>query len=295
MISTITSTPVGTEHSVISEGYRLYIWEKCLESEQQESLSGTRAALLVHGGTYSGPTDYDIQVPGKDYSLMDYLARRGFDVFTFAVRGYGRSERPDDPSIVTTDAGVRDTEAVIEHICQLRGVSSVDLLGWSWGGRMTSLYTTHHPERVRHLILFAGGAGSVLSRNRVFPTDPWTVITRENIMARIEQEHVIPDMQEAFIKAALGFDIKSPNIALRIMRGNSEPAPVAPEDITVPTQIIYGALDEGWQPDNVSNFFARLNTPDKALTVFPDSGHFLFLQKPRARFFNAVEQWFSQE
>jgi len=190
---------------------------------------------------------------------------------------------------------VRDNEAVIEYICQLRGVSSVDLFGWSWGGLITSTYATRHPKRVGRLILFAGGAGSVFSGNRVFPTDPWTVITRENIMARIEQEYVIPDAQEAFIKAALEFDIKSPNLAPRLLGSNSGLAPAAPEDITVPTQIIYGALDGGWQPANVSNFFARLNTPDKALTVFPDAGHFMFVQKPRARFFNAIEQWFSQE
>lgn len=69
----------------------------------------------------------------------------------------------------------------------------------------------------------------------------------------------------------------------------------APEDITVPTQIIYGVHDKGWKPENISNFFARLNTPDKALIVLPDSGHFLFLQKPQARFFSAVEQWFAPE
>ena len=44
----------------------------------------------------------------------------------------------------------------------------------------------------------------------------------------------------------------------------------------------------------MADFFARLNTQDKELIVMPDSGHFLFIQKSRVRFFKAVAEFFNQ-
>ncbi|MBI4201515.1 MAG: alpha/beta fold hydrolase [Chloroflexi bacterium] len=275
----------GAEHWVVSNGHRLYLWEK----RQATPDSSAHVTLLVHGSTYSGPNVFDVQVPGKDYSMMDFLARSGHDVFTFAVWGYGRSDRPEDGFAVTTEAALQDIAAVVDAIQRLRGVKAINLLGWSWGGRTTALFTSRHPEAVERLVLYAGGAGNAAG-NRPEPTEPWNIITRENIMARIEQDCVIPDAQEEFIRNAVAIDRKAP-----VRKGTGapgEPPSALPEAIRVPTHIIYGARDGGYQAERVADFFARLATPDKALTVYPDAGHFLFIQKPRLRFFHAVDQFF---
>ena len=44
----------------------------------------------------------------------------------------------------------------------------------------------------------------------------------------------------------------------------------------------------------MAGFFARLKTQDKELMLLPNSGHFLFIQKPRMRFFKAVAEFFNQ-
>ena len=68
-----------------------------------------------------------------------------------------------------------------------------------------------------------------------------------------------------------------------------------PEDILTPTLIIYGSRDPAYDGHRVSDYFARLNTQDKELVVMPDSGHFLFLQKPKNRFFNVVGEFLNQD
>ncbi len=295
MTSTATTTAItGTEHWVSRDGHRLHVWEKFPATDNQEPASAEKVTLLVHGGTYSGQTDYDIQVPGKDYSLMDHLVSQGHDVFTFAVWGYGKSDRPQDGFQVTTESAVQDAAAVIEAICQMRGVGSVNILGWSWGGRISSIYASRHPNRVRRLVLYAGGAGNRSSADEPAPADSWRTITRENIMARIEQDVVIPEAQEAFVAAALAWDVKAPN-GTRLESVEKGTAAVAvPEEISTPTLIIYGARDGAYEAHRVADFFARLNTQDKELMVLPDSGHFLFIQKPRMRFFKAVAEFFNQ-
>ncbi len=295
MTSSVTTLAItGSEHWVSRDGHRLHVWEKGPATSNQEPPSVEKVTLLVHGGTYSGQTDYDIQVPGKDYSLMDHLAGQGHDVFTFAVWGYGKSDRPQDGFQVTTESAVQDAAAVIEAICQMRGIDSVNILGWSWGGRISSIYASRHPNRVRRLLLYAGGAGNRSSADEPPPADSWRTITRENIVARIEQDVVIPEAQEAFVEAALAWDVKAPN-GTRLESVEKGTAAVAvPEEISSPTLIIYGARDGAYEAHRVADFFARLNTQDKELMVLPDSGHFLFIQKPRMRFFKAVAEFFNQ-
>jgi pimeloyl-ACP methyl ester carboxylesterase len=285
MANAVLSEVVGTEHRVMSDGFGIFAWEKRLPDP-----IGERVALLVHGATYSGATDFDVQTAGQDASLMDFLALRGIDVFTMDVRGYGRSEKPEDASSVTTDAATRDIGAVIDYVCETRGVEKVDLLGWSWGGVTTALYTSRRPEKVRRLVMYAGGASQ--GGGRPPATESWVTSTRESIMARIEQDVVATDAQEAFIAAALRWDARSPAAGRALSGPDGKPLRAAPEDISVPTQVIYGAREAGYRPEEVSSFFARLNTSDKALIVVPDAGHFLLIQKMRGRLFDAAAQWF---
>lgn len=290
-MTTATATGIiGTAHWVTSDGLRIHVWEK-----RRPGQAG-RVALLVHGATYGGFTDFDVHVPGKDYSLMDYLAARGWDVFTLDIRGYGRSQKPQDGFSVTTAAALRDITAVADYIrSQRRNAEPLDLFGWSWGGSTTALFASRNPQRVRRLVLFAGGVPGAPTPAAQTPLEPWVVSNRESIVARIEQDAVVPEAQEAFIKAVLDGDARSPN-GIRWERAEGRQRPIAgPAQITTPTLMIYGARDGAYQSEPVSAFFSKLNTPDKALVVVPNAGHFLIIQKPRMRLFRAAEDWFHQE
>ena len=81
----------GVEHWVEHAGLKLYVWEKYLGSP-----AGKPVVILAHGSATAGRESFDLQVPGKpSYSLMDVLAREGFDVFALDTRGFGRSTRPE--------------------------------------------------------------------------------------------------------------------------------------------------------------------------------------------------------
>ena len=56
-----------------------------------------KVVLMVHGGF--SPATLAFDVPYRDYSWMERLAREGFDVFAMDMTGYGRSGRPmmDEP------------------------------------------------------------------------------------------------------------------------------------------------------------------------------------------------------
>jgi alpha-beta hydrolase superfamily lysophospholipase len=77
----------GVEQWVEHAGLKLYVWEKYVGSP-----AGKPVVVLAHGSATAGRESFDLQVPGKpSYSLMDVLAREGFDVFALDTRGFGRS------------------------------------------------------------------------------------------------------------------------------------------------------------------------------------------------------------
>lgn len=107
-----------------------------------------------HVGT-PGSLVFDLQVPAaaQTYSMMDYLAAKGFDVFAIDYQNYGLSDRHACGLCVTTDKAALDVDAAVEHIRKLRGVDRVHLVGWSWGANVAALYASRHPDKVGRLVM----------------------------------------------------------------------------------------------------------------------------------------------
>lgn len=141
-----------------------------------------KVVLMVHGGF--SPATLAFDVPYRDYSWMEQLAREGFDVFAMDMIGYGRSTRPpqmDDPcnvapaqqkalvpktlpepckpsyphQLVNSDSESEDINAVVDFIRKLRGVDKISLVGWSGGGIRTGTFVGRHPEKVDRYVNWA--------------------------------------------------------------------------------------------------------------------------------------------
>src|SRR5215468_8036486 len=139
----------GVEHWVEYAGLKLYVWEKSLGNP-----AGKPVVVLAHGSTTAGRESFDLQVPGKaSSSLMDVLAREGFDVFALDTRGFGRSTRPEGH--MTTQEASEDLNTVVDAILKLRSSQQVYLLGWSWGTQYSGMFIMAHPEKVERYVSYA--------------------------------------------------------------------------------------------------------------------------------------------
>ena len=73
--------------------------------------------FLVHGSSNSTRSSYDLTVPGKgEYSLMNVMAREGYDVWTMDHDGYGHSGSSGNNSDIAS--GVEDLKAAMPVIAQ---------------------------------------------------------------------------------------------------------------------------------------------------------------------------------
>ena len=153
---------IVTEQFMIDSGdprIKLYVRNKRPEDLLQ--FTSEKTLLFVHGATQPAEATFDLPLEGL--SWMDYIAQHGWDVYLVDVRGYGRSTRPPEmdqpaasnPPIVTTDVAVKDVGSAIDFILQRRGISRINLMGWSWGTVTMGAYTADHNDKVERLVIYA--------------------------------------------------------------------------------------------------------------------------------------------
>lgn len=98
------------------------------------------AIIYLHGGPRGNATLFE-------GTAARALADRGYYVIVYDRRGEGRSA---DPSAkITFDEAFSDLNALIKQY----GLKKVNLLGHSFGGIVSTLYTNAFPEKVERLIL----------------------------------------------------------------------------------------------------------------------------------------------
>ena len=293
----------GDEHWVQSvssadgKPLKLNVWEKRLKAADPSAFAKSgKVVLLAHGAGTPGRIAFDLQVPEKSavtYSLMDYLAGKGFDVFAVDYQNYGRSDRHPCGLCVTTQVAANDVNAAIDYISKLRSVDKVHLLGWSWGTSVTGLLNMQHPEKVKRLVLYAPPVWSE-PRGQA-PTEEFRTITAEGTRGVFESQATDAIAVEAMLRENALWVLKAPNGVLLDL--NTKMPLTDPKKITAPTMIIFGDLDRLTpitQP-NLPGFFAALPNTDKQFIVIPGAGHMLTIQKPRLRFYSEVAKWFSVE
>ena len=140
-------------------GIQLYVRNK--RPESMTEFSPEKTLLYVHGTSQAASSTFDLPLDG--FSWMDYIAQHGYDVYLVDVRGYGGSTRPpemekpaaENPPIVRTDVAVEDVAATVDHILARRGVTKLNLMGWSWGTTIMGRYATQNSDKVNRLVLYA--------------------------------------------------------------------------------------------------------------------------------------------
>ena len=108
-------------------------------------------------------------------------------------RGRGGSDAIVDESLVWTDYEISDLEAVRQHF----GLEQMALIGWSYLGGVTALYTMKYPERVNRLVLMCS-----VSPRWPSPHDDFEELGRK-AESRIDPEGVerLEEMQQAGVDA----------------------------------------------------------------------------------------------
>jgi pimeloyl-ACP methyl ester carboxylesterase len=310
---------VATEEFMVpagDAGITLYVRNK--HPQGMTKAGSERILLFVHGATYPAETSFDLSLGG--FSWMDYIARRGWDVYLVDVRGYGRSTRPPEmnqpadqnPPLVRTATAVDDVGAAVDFILKRRGVAKLNLMGWSWGTAIMGWYTAHHSDKVDKLVLYAprwlsttpspSDAGKPLGAYRTVTIDQaktrWL-----NGVARDKLKDLIPaGWFDAWAAATWATDpagsrqsppmLRAPNGPVADGREfwNADKPLYDPAAITAPTLLVHAEWDADLPSDQAHGYFAKLtHAPYKRFVEIGEGTHTMMMEKNRLQLFQEVQ------
>lgn len=262
------------QHTVLSEGHPMAVWEK-------KASNPKGVILFVHGRTWSGVPDFDLQVEGENLSLMDGLVKQGYTTYAIDLRGYGATPR-DASEWNTPNKAAQDINTVLQWISTQNQNQKVHLFGWSMGSTLSLLATQKDNTYIKSLTLF----GFWLDLNVTIPDDPSdiTLEKRVNTAEAAASDFIIPgsisdQAINTYVKMALEAD------PIRVdWKHLNEYNQIDPLAITTPVLVIQGAEDPIGPTDRQATLFTQLKTKDKSWVVISGGDHAAFMETPRPHF-----------
>ena len=295
-------------------GTQLYLRNK--RAEGGAAPRADRVVLCVHGATYPASTAFDLALSGV--SWMDYMAGRGFDVWSLDLVGYGRSTRPagdTTPPPTRGEQAVADIGAALKHIREARGVAKTGLIGWSWGTALVARFATENPALVDRLVLNAPlWLRDASSRGAVpVPDGPlaaYRTVTRAQ--ARERWLNGVPDNKRAGLIPPGWFEhwadttfatdpegarqvpsvLRAPNGVLQDIREYWDAGRpfYDPAKVTVPALLVLGEWDRDTPVGMANTLFPMMvNSPGKRMTILAEGTHTMMLERNRGALFQAVQ------
>src|SRR5437763_9298966 len=294
--------------------------------------SANRVVLFIHGaGT---PAEVSFDVPYRDYSWMEYLARAGFDVFAMDTTGYGRSTRPaamNDPcnlssqqqltlapgaepcspsypqNMTTIASDWHDIDSVIEHLLALRGVSQLSLVAWSLGGPRAAGFAAQHPDKVEKLVLLAPAYSrdtAAAPPAQVPAQGPaMNIQSRNDLTALWNRQVGCPGQYEqaafdAVWSAMLESDPGGATWGVGVRRApqvtNWGWTTAVVAATRTPTLMVTGEHDKQVLPTRVRNFYADLGAGKKVLIDLACSSHNAMWENNHLMLFQASLEWLTK-
>jgi pimeloyl-ACP methyl ester carboxylesterase len=287
----------GTEHWTRKGDVKLFLWRKTSSSTPKGTI------LFVHGSSMASQPTFDLHVPGRaNSSVMEWFAERGYDTWTMDNEGYGRSDK-SRPINCDIPNGADDLDAGTAYIQKTTGAKKFLVYGISSGALKAALFTERHPERVARLALDAfvwtGKGSPTLEQRRKrlpeFAAKNRRPIDRAFVHSIFERDHpgtADKATIEAFADEILKLDNSVPTGTYVDMC--SKLPLVDPQKITVPTIVMRGEFDGIASFEDLIEFYAKLQNPDKQFTVMAGISHASFQQKNYMMVYHILHAFFTQ-
>jgi alpha-beta hydrolase superfamily lysophospholipase len=278
---------------------KLNLWRKRVGAPKPGE-AALPVVFLVHGSSNSSRSSYDLTVPGKgEYSLMNVLARDGYDVWTVDHDGYGYSGSSGNGSDIASS--VEDLKAAVPVVVQETGRDKLHFYGTSSGGIRAAAYAQAQPERVGRLMLCAftykgNGAAEIERRRekidalRASPRRKRDAAMIRSIFTRDSHpEFYDPAMTEALIADEMKFGNEVPSGTYVDMAAN---LPVVdPKKILSPVLMLRGEFDGNSTNEDLLDFYRQLPNGDRQFTIQPQIAHSAGYSKNRHLLWYALKNF----
>ena len=281
---------------------KLYLWRKRVGAPRPGE-PARPVVFLVHGSSNSSRSSYDLTVPGKgEYSLMNVLARDGYDVWTMDHDGYGHSGSSGNNSDIAS--GVADLKAAMPVVEKETGQQKAHFYGTSSGGIRAAAFAQAVPDRVARLMLCAftyKGNGAAEIERRRKKIEALRASPRRKRDAKMIGSIFIRDghpdlydqaMVQALIADEMKFGNEVPSGTYLDMAAN---LPIVdPKKIASPVLMLRGEFDGNSTNADLLDFFNQLPNGDRQFVILPQTAHSSGYSKNRHLLFYALRNFLAE-
>lgn len=217
-----------------------------------------------------------------------------FRVITVDLRGHGDSDAP--LWHYTLDQAAEDIRALMDHL----SIGQAVLVGLSMGGYILFSFYRKYPERVKALVLADTKAQADTREGREARFQMAQVAYRRGLTAiadimvpKLLSPNTVtakPDLVRTVRAMIEGNQVSGIAGDLMAMAERPDSTPLL-GDITCPTHIIVGELDQATPPSEAKLMTDRI--PGAQLTLIPNAAHLANLEQPDA--FNHAVRTFASD
>lgn len=271
MQSPVKPAPSGGPErlTVQSDGHPLAVWAR-----RPAAAKGT--VLFVHGRTWSGRPDFDLQVPGYKRSVLASFAAQGYAAYAVDLRGYGATPR-DATGWLTPKRAATDISNVLAWIAtQHPALPKPTLVGWSRGAVMAGMVAIAAPQRLTNVVLFGFAFDPELEfGDAEVPPKPDML---KNTPSAAASDFVSPKVTPKEVIAAFVEQAMAADPVLADLKSDGEFNAFKPAQLVTPVLIMFGSNDSGVAAEDAGKMFAAVKGEDKQLVVLPGADHAAHLE-----------------
>jgi alpha-beta hydrolase superfamily lysophospholipase len=270
----IAEKEIPLRHTVQSDGHPMALWEKPVDN-------AVGIILFVHGRTWSGLPDFDLQVEGEELSLMDGMREQGYGSYAIDLRGYGATTR-DSSQWLSPNKAANDVNNIVRWISKRHGGRPIHVFGWSYGSVISLLASQNSSDEIASLTLFGFWLDLDATAKRDSPDK--ALERKVNTAEAAASDFIVPGSIsqraiDAYVAASLAAD------PVRVdWRNEHEFLNIDPDKVDLPVLLIQGEFDPIAPTNLQAKLFTRLNTPDKSWVVISGGDHAAFMESPRQQF-----------
>jgi pimeloyl-ACP methyl ester carboxylesterase len=254
-------------------------------------------------------------------SWMDYLARKGFDVWSLDYLGLGYSSRYPESSTETAPGRASDCavqlESAARFILKRQRAQKLSIIGDSFGSLVAGILATKTPQLIHKLILFApltptlnakttSRSIGAASYDFVTPGDLWGLYSSwlpKGEFAGLDRQFFLSNWGSKYLSSDPTSRQRTPP-SVKVPAGpaldsadiNAGRFPYDPSEITAPTLIIFGEWDSLATDEGAKRLCDLMTgTANKRRVIIGHGTHILQLESVRFVLYREVETFLKSD
>lgn len=247
--------------------------------------AAAQAALVVVHGLRDHSSRYA--------ELGKELAKRGWVVYAFDLRGHGRSQGPR-ALVERFDRLVFDLATVMEEVRGREPDLPVFLMGHSMGGAVAAIYAqTQPPPRIDGLILSAPALGALVSQGAACGANVLTDFAPNAPALELDLATWSTDARvlEDNRRDPLVYQRPAPVITGASLIEGAEQALAEAPYLRLPLLVLHGEGDEITHAEQSRRFVERTRSSDKELRTYPGLFHDLWHEPDHRPVMEDLTRW----